>query len=268
MYSQILTNIKVNLKFYRRNRLILVSSLFIFMVLGIFTLPSIFFLTKTKHLEIIKTIFSELSTFTTIITAGLGLLFISHHLSNRSIKMVFTRPCTPETWLLSSLLSALIVSLMLYTCSFFISSILFFVWHIPFQWGLLYIALNNFFKATIILSYITFLSIVLHPVLAVIIIIIFDESLFYYIKLLLISGIKTGGIKVVYLKPLKAIVDIIYLILPTTEPFEQELSRVYMSLRISDANWTYLFIDLLYTITIFVFFFLLSSYLMRKKRYI
>ncbi|MBI5026748.1 MAG: hypothetical protein HZC12_08525, partial [Nitrospirae bacterium] len=239
MYSQLITNIGINFKFYRRNRLLLVASIFIILVLGLSTIPGMFFLTKSGHLEIIRMVFSQLSSFATIVTAGLGLLLISHHIRNRSTKMVFTKPCLPEVWLLSSFLSASAVSFALYAGILLICSILFVVWNIPFQWGMLYIAFNDFLQAVILLSYITFLTVIFHPVLAVLFIFIFHEGTFYSIKLLLIGGIKAvgEGSVSIWLKILKGVVDVIYMVSPSLEPFSEKTGQIYSSLRISDANW-------------------------------
>ena len=193
MYSQFVANIGVNLKFYRRNRLLLIASIFILGVLGLSVIPAFFFLSTTKHLEMIKVIFSQMSNFTTIVTASLGLLFISHHLGNRTTKMVFTKPCPPEIWLLSSLLSASIVCFSLYIGILLICSILSFCLKVPFLWAIVYMTFNEFLQATIVLSYITFLAVIFHPVLAVLFIIIFGDGVFYPLKLLLIGGIKASG---------------------------------------------------------------------------
>jgi hypothetical protein len=38
---------------------------------------------------------SDLNAFVRILAAGMGLLIMSSHLRNRSLKMVFTKPCPP-----------------------------------------------------------------------------------------------------------------------------------------------------------------------------
>src|SRR6185369_14116131 len=215
MYAQVMANIGVNFKFYRRNRLLLVAGLLIMLVTALSTVPSLFFLTKAQHLSIIVTTASQLSNFATLIIPALGLMLISHHLGNRSIKMVFTKPCPPEAWLLSSSFSAVIVAALFYIGIFLICSILFAVWSIPFQWGLIFVLLNDFAHALIWLGYITFLAVFFRPVVAVLFIIIFQESSFYYLKLLLVSGIKSAtGALALFLKSAKGLVDVIYMLLP------------------------------------------------------
>jgi len=270
VFPQLAANIGVNFKFYRRNRLLLVASIFIIGVLGLSTIPALLFLSKTKHLELINIIFSELSSFTTIITAALGLLFISYHIRNRTTKMVFTKPCSPDVWLLSSLVSASIVSLVLFAGIFSICSILFLVWKIPFQWGIIYVTVNDFLHVTIILSYITFLAVLFHPVIAVLFIFIFHDSTFYSLKLLLAGGIKASndGPLSLALKIAKWFVAFIYMIIPTSKPFSEKMSVIYSSLRISAENWQYLFLAFIYTLVVTTLFYLLSLYFLKKKQHI
>lgn len=270
MNSQLITNIKINIKFYRRNRLLIVASIFIIGVLGLSIIPTLFFLTKTKHLEIIRTIFSQLSSFATIVTAALGLLFISYHVRNRATKMVFTKPCSPDIWLFSGLLSASFVAFVFYAGILLICSVLFLVWNIPFQWGIFYVTLNEFVQTLIVLSYITFLTVIFHPVIAVLFIFIFQEGTFYYLKLLLMSGIKTAGDGSLSagLKIVKWFVDIIYMLIPTYHPFSEKMSPVYSSFRVSLNSWKYLSLALAYALVISGLLYLLSLYFLKKKRHI
>lgn len=270
MYQQLLANIKTNFKFYRRNRLLLVAAILIVVVLGLSSLPMMFFLTKTKYLFIIKTIFSELSGFATIITAGLGLLFISHHIRNRSTKMVFTKPCSPEMWLFSGFLSAVIVSLILYMMIFIVCSILFWAWDVPFQWGMLYVTVNDFLQAVVILSYISLLAVLFHPVVVVLFIFIFNESAFYSIKVFLIGGIKAAGESsiVPLLKVIKGFIDIAYMIVPTFSPYSGKTGTVYSSFRTSTQDWGYLLLSFTYILFASALFYLLSVYFLKKKRHI
>jgi hypothetical protein len=270
MVAQILTNIRINLKFYRRNRLLLISSILIMGVLGLSIIPAFFFLTKTKHLEIIRIIFAQLSSFTTIITAALGLLLISHHIGNRTTKMVFTKPCPPEIWLLSNFLSASLVSFTLSIGIFFICSILCLGWGIPFQWGILYITFNEFLQAVVVLSYITFLTVLFHPVIAVLFIFLFSDGVFYSLKLLLAGGVKasSGGSFSIGLKMAKLFVDVIYMILPNGKPFFERMSPVYSSLRVSAESWGYLLLAFAYTVLVASLLYLLSAYFLKKRAHI
>lgn len=269
MYAQLRNNIVVNFKFYKRNKLVLTAAIFIFLGLGLSFIPSMFFLTKTQHLAIVTSLFSQLSTFSTLITAALGLLLISQHLRNRSTKMIFTKPCSPEIWLLSSFLSASAVCLALYLGILFICSTLFVVWNIPFQWGIAYVAINDFIQAIILLSYITFLAVVFHPVSSVLFLLVFQDSTFYFLKMILMSKIKELGEHVSpWLRISEGFIDSIYMTVPTLSPYSSETSSIYSSLRVSNGNWKYLFLALAYTLVISTLFYLLAVYFLKKKRHI
>jgi hypothetical protein len=55
MFQQIIANIETNLIFYRRNRLLVTAAGFIVLMLGISTLPSLFFMSSSKHLDQVRT---------------------------------------------------------------------------------------------------------------------------------------------------------------------------------------------------------------------
>lgn len=270
MQAQVMATTGVNFKFYRRNRLILAAFLLILLVVGLSTIPALFFITKSQHLSIITMVSSMLSGIATIITPALGLLLISHHLGNRSAKMVFTKPCLPEAWLLASSLSAAAVAAVFYAVIFVVCFVLFVVWSIPFQWGLVYVLLNDFAHALIWLGYLSFLAVVFHPVVAVLVVVIFQEGTFYGLKLLLLSGIKAAGAGNIafFLSCAKWVVSAIYLLVPATHPFQEKTGEVYKSLRGADADWPALFATWGYTMGISLLFFLLATWFLKRKRLI
>lgn len=270
MYQQILANIRTNLIFYRRNRLLIASVVFIVLMLGLTTLPSFFFMSNTQRLEQLRQLFSTLNRFALVLTAGLGLILISQHIKDRSVKMVFTKPCLPETWLLSSYLSATLVAFVLYAGSFLVASLLSLIWKIPYPSGIVFISVNQFFQTVSLMAYATFLSVILHPVLAALVLLVFQEGLLYTLKIVLAGGIKAAGAKafVPFLKFVKLFVDAAYLVLPTFNPYAEKTAPVYSSLRGSDANWHYLFPAIAYALTVSALFYFLTVYVLKKKRYV
>jgi hypothetical protein len=270
MYQQVLANIRTNLIFYRRNRLIIAAVVFIVLVLGLTTLPSFFFMSNTQRLEQLRQLFTLVNGFTLVLTAGLGLVLVSQHIRDRSVKMVFTKPCLPETWLLSSFLSAALVAFVLYAGSFLIASALALIWKLPYPSGIFYISINQFFQTVSLMAYATFLSVILHPVLAAMILLVLREGLLYTLKIILASGIKAAGAKafVPFLKFVKLFVDAAYLVLPTFNPYAEKTAPVYTSLRGSDADWNYLFPAVAYALTVSALFYFLTAYVLKKKRYV
>jgi len=153
---------------------------------------------------------------------------------------------------------------------FFLCSLLFAVWGIPYQWGIFYVVLNDFLKAIILLSYISFLSVVFHPVVAVLFTLIFHEGTFYFFKMILAGGIKALGESsaVPFLKALKGLADFIYMVLPTFDPYSEQTAKIYSSLRLSDAGLQYILYTCGYALTSAAFFYFLSVYFLKKKRLI
>ncbi len=270
MYQQLIANIQTNLTFYRRNRLLVAASVFIILILGLTLVPAMFFLSNTQRLEQVRVIFKQVNDFAMVVTAGLGLLLVSQHIRDRSVKMVFTKPCLPETWLLSSFLSAGLVALVLYAGSFLIASFLSAIWSIPFPTGIVFIFVNELFLAISLMAYVTFLSVIFHPVLAVMFVLVIQEGMFYWLKILIASGIKAAGTKPVFplLKPLKFFVDAVYMILPTFKPYDEKTRQVYTSLRGSDADWNYLLLAIAYALALTALFYFLTAYVLKKKRYV
>jgi hypothetical protein len=227
-------------------------------------------MSSTKHLDQVRTIVQNIHSLAFVLTAGLGLLLVSQHLRDRSVKMVFTKPCLPETWLLSSFLSAAIVAFFLYAGAFIIAVFLSAIWGIPFPSGIIYISLNEYFQTIGLMAYVTFLSVIFHPVLAALFVLLFQEQTFYFMKMLLASGVKAAGEKAILpiVKLLKLLVDAAYMILPTFNPYADKTHQVYSTLRGSDANWNYLYLSIAYALTVSALFYFLTVLVLKKKRYV
>lgn len=270
MYALLRANVETNLVFYRRNRLLLAAALFIVLMMCLTSIPAIVFTSRTQHLDLIKIVLRQVTGFATLVTVGLGLMLVSQHIRDRSVKMVFTKPCLPEVWLLGSFVSAGLVALVLFSGGLLVSSVLFAVWGIPFQTGVLFIVLNEFFQALSLMAFATFLSVVFHPVMALFILLVLREELFYWLKVMLTGGIKAlgEGALAAMLKLVKLFVDALYMLWPTFSPYEGKMERLSNSLRGSDADWTYLLLAVLYSVVLTATFFFLTGYVLKKKRYV
>src|SRR5258708_15617672 len=73
---------------------------------GLSSLPPLFMHSGVQSFNALRQIFSVLNGFLLFFSGGLGLFIISSHLRSRSLKMVFTKPCSPALWLISAFLSA------------------------------------------------------------------------------------------------------------------------------------------------------------------
>ncbi|MBI3393034.1 MAG: hypothetical protein HY039_07580 [Nitrospirae bacterium] len=268
MFPALRTTVMVHLKFYRRDKILLGAVISIFLILSLSLIPSLFFISSSDRLATIKTVFQQLSTFAYLVTAVAVMLGVSDQIRNRSIKMVLTKPFPPEAWLLSVLLSGLIVAAVSYAGILLACSILFGIWGIPYQWGLLFVTANDFMQTLILVSYMTLLAVVFHPVLAAFFAILFHESSFYMLKLLLNGGIQAVGEGSVSfgLKTIRGIVDVVYLATPALTPFSRETETIYSSLRLEDGSVRYLGLAFVYVFVSSTFFFLLAAYFLKKKR--
>lgn len=268
MLSPIRTNVVVHLKFYQRDRILLGATVAIFLILALSLIPALFFMTHSDRLANVRTIFHQLSSFAYLVTAVAVMLAVSDQIRNRSIKMVLTKPFPAEAWIISVLVSGLIVAAVFYAGVFLICSALFAVWGIPFQWGLLFMTVNDLLQTLILVSYMTLLVVIFHPVLAAFFAIIFHEGSFYMLKLLLNSGIQALGEGSVSssLKAIRALVDVVYLATPALTPFSRETEKIYSSLRLEDGKLQYLAFSLIYVLVSSSFFFLLAAYCLKKKR--
>jgi hypothetical protein len=199
-----------------------------------------------------------------IFIAALGLFVISSHLRNRSVKMVLTKPCRPETWLGSVFLSAALVGLAIFAIILSFGLVLCLIWGIPIQTGFFYLALEQFLHALIVFGYLSFLAVVMHPVPAVLLALMFNEQVFYQLRIALLTGIKTTGGSIL-LAPLEKLTYLIYMVLPSFGPYAEKTGAVQESMRASAAEWTALGQVALYAFAAFGLFYLLSDFALRRK---
>jgi hypothetical protein len=198
---------------------------------------------------------------------GLGLFAVSAHLRERSVKLVLTKPCLPETWLASIFLAAILVTFAIYGFVALGAAALSWIWEIPWQSGFLLMAVESACQAVIQMAFLTCLAVAFHPVVAVLMALFFNEGAIYQLKFLLTGGIASGG-DTPGLTLATVLCDTLYMVLPMISPFEKELDSVRMSLRATGGDWLTLLGVLGYTAFVTVFLFLLSDYLLRRKNLI
>jgi hypothetical protein len=264
MTEALRTNVGVLLKFYARNRLLIVIAL-IFLLLAALTVSmSLVYGSTSDHFEIISRALSTLNGFTLYLAAGLGLFAISSHLRQRSLKMVLTKPCLPEVWIAAVLLSALVVAAMLYSLNLLFGLVLSLIWRVPVQSGLFFLPIEGLLSSAIALSYLSFLTIFLHPAVAVLVVLFFNEGTFGGLRQMLMTAVKTNEGNPL-LPVLEWLTKILYMILPTFSPYEAELEGVSGSLRASGADWLTLLKVAGYAATALGLFFCLAVGALRRR---
>lgn len=267
MYSQLLLNTRVHLRFYARNRLLLAFGLVMLLLFGVTLLPMLMFDSSSDRFNLLRSITAQMSGYAMVFTASLGLFAVSSHLRNRNVKMVLTKPCLPETWLASIFLSALLVALGIYTLLALAAAALSWFWGIPWQWGFVFVALDGACRAVIQMSFLTCLATAFHPVVAVLIALFFNEGIFYQLKFLVAGAIAADGGKPL-LVAASVLCDTFYMVMPMAEPLSKQTESVYRALRTSGSDWLNLGITLGYSVLLSAFLFLVADYLLRRKRLI
>jgi hypothetical protein len=260
--QQLLANVDTNIKFFRRNRILLGASLFYLVITGLTLIPGLIFMSATKQFDIVKMLHDSLSTAVTICTALMGLLFMASHFRNRNVKMVLTKPCTPETWVAGLLVAAGAISLALHLVVVAITSIMFVAWGIPFQPGLIFVTLQNYLGGLIVLGFVVFLATSMPPVLAAIVAVIANEGTIYMLRTIVAAGIEATGSAV--LSGLDKALHVAYVMLPSYSLF-QERGEVESTWRVESQDWLMLAPSVGYTIAITAFFYLLTLAVLRRK---
>jgi len=105
---------------------------------------------------------------------------------------------------------------------------------------------------------------VVHPVLAILIAVVFNESTFGGLRTLLLTAIKTTGGNPT-LPFLENLTYAIYMVLPTYSPYTERTRAVEESLRATGSEWLLLAKTAGYSATALGLFFLLSVWALRRR---
>ena len=264
MREQIALHLGVHFRFFRRNRLLIGVAAMFLAITGLSLAGALLYSSSTSRFESIRNVSEALNAFVRILVPAMGLFLVSSHLRNRNLKMVFTKPATPELWIFSGLLAAILVSLALHLVIFFASVGLSLAWGVPVQAGFLFTALDSFFRSAILLGYLSFLAVVLHPVVAVILVLVFNESAFYGLMFMMEAAVRATG-KNPFLPVLREVFRFVYMVIPITEPLSERSREVAVSLRAEAGDWQTLLMRAGYTLVVLTFFYLLSTLGLRRR---
>lgn len=260
-------NVLAGLTYYRRSKLLLAFLLIFLLLTGLESVPPMFMNSGVQSFNSLQQIVSTLNAFLLIIAAGMGLLIISSHLRNRSLKMVFTKPCTPAVWLGSTFLSAGLVSLLLNAVVLAGGVVLSIVWHLPVRPGLVFICAQTFAISLGLIAYLMLLATIMHPAVAVIVALIFNADLFYGLQTWAQSALRSGYNNLA-LRVLERVFHGLYILLPLFYPFDKETVNIHVSLRVLNSEWKYLWFSFGYALTLSLFCYFLALYALQKKNHV
>lgn len=260
-------NLLAHFAYYRRSRLLLAFMLVFLLLAGLSSLPALFTNSGVKSFNALQEVFSDLNSFLLFFAGGVILFLISSHLRNRSLKMVFTKPCPPSIWLGSAFLSAVTVSFLL-NCIVLLGALSFsLLLHLPVRTGLIFVSLDTFIASIGIIAYLMLLASVLHPAIAVTFALIFNADLFYSVNLWTQSAIRAGNASL-GLRALNKLFQYLYLASPMVYAFGKKTEGIYNSLRVLHGEWRYLPYSLGYALALSLFCYLLSLFALQRKRHI
>jgi hypothetical protein len=260
-------NILTHLTYYRRSKLLL-AFMFLFLVLtALQSLPPLFMNSGVQNFNSLQQIVSELNVFLLILAAVMGLLIISSHLRNRSLKMVFTKPCRPGLWLLSAFLSAAAMSLFLNLVVLGSGVLLSLVWHLPVRMGLVFVSAETFTVTIGLIAYLMLLATLMHPALAAIVALIFNADLFYQFDVWTRAAIQSGDSSLA-LRMVERLFHALYILLPMVYPFDKQTENVHTSLRVMSGDWKYVLFSLGYALTLSAFCYCAALSALQRKNHI
>lgn len=267
MNKTLWSNVRINILFYKRNRLLLVAGLLLFVVLLISIVPSFFFTSVTDRFDFSLSLYNSLSFFLFMTLALIGLITLWYHRSNKCIKLVFAKPCTPEEWLLSHYVSAGLV----FTCGLAIAVALFLVsclmWGIPIQQGILALALLNFSQAYFVFALLLLLTEWMHPIIAVVVSLVFSDSLFYSLAHIVRAAHEDAESTIyrAFLYLMQWLVEGLYYLIPSPTLLDSELTKLESSLRLVEGNLWHLGMRLAYLVVFVAFAFILTAHRVRNR---
>lgn len=268
MGKQLRACLVTNITFVWRNRLpVVVGSLFLGMAL-LTMLPAFFLATPGKHLLLLRQLVSTLNGCVYWLSGAIALLTLSHHLRSRSVKLVLTKPCPLEVWLLSNFLSVLAIAFVLDAIIWLAGVGCSALWGLPVQQGLAYLSFESFCRTVIVCAYLILLTTLFHPAVAVLVAVMFQEGTFYMMLVWLTAAVQaTGGPAVPpILVALKQAFEAFYFLLPSYAPFLMDTAGVHQSLRIGAGDLAHLGTTLLYAVCFASFCFWGSDLVLRRKR--
>ncbi len=269
MLKLLKTNIIANLKFYGRNKLFIsISILILIFLLLLISSPSAS-LSSNRLFGLLISIIETFNFYFLILIGILALISIWYHKKNKTVKLIFTKPCTPEIWVLSHYISIALLHIIFLLGSFFIYVFASYYWGLPFQAGIFVLLAYYFLLGIIIYSYLLFLSTWLHPVMAGFFAISFMDKIFFFIARECYSEFNKSEdvISSMFLLIGKWISLFLYYIIPGCFVFNDEFNDVFNSLRFEFKYIGYLLDMAIYALALFVLSYLLTTYKLRKTRF-
>ncbi|MDD5556565.1 MAG: hypothetical protein PHN82_04850 [bacterium] len=270
MTGHLREQIRVQIVFFRRNRLIRAVGLFVGIILAVMLIPSVATRSSMTRFDLIRRIQQEIGRFAFVMGVALAVLTFYYHVSTRCIKMVLTKPCRPEGWMLSVFLSTVLACSSMHLLGLVLATILSLVWTIPFQTGIIFVAIEGIASSTVALSWAVLLATFLHPAVAVLIIMVIHERLLYWLMIVTMGAMDgtTDQVRLFMLRMVQQLLAACYVLLPTYSPLADKVKGVHLSYRVLAMDWVSLAGILGYALLFAAFCYVVSTLIFLHRRYI
>jgi hypothetical protein len=252
------------LRFFARHRVLLVFAIIMVGIWMIGFIPYLSYQSTGQRFNVLRTIASQLHGLAWFGGAGLGLLAMSSHMRNGTTRVIFTRPAAPELWVAAVFLSSFFIALVVHVAAEAVTVALSLAWGVPYQFGFLYATIDAMLESMIVISMLTALASLVHPVIAALAALLSHDTVWYQFRLMIESEVQANGASwwtVMFGWPVK----IVYAVTPMLDPFAREMGLVTESMRVLPTDWAYLVASLGYTSVAVVFFFCVSALAVRRK---
>ena len=253
-----------HLRFFARSRLLLGLAIVMAVMWGLGFIPFMLAGTMGDRFDALKTIASQVRGFAWFYTAAMGLFAFWWHTSQRTTTLILTRPGRPEHWLASIFLAAIVVAIAVHALGFLLVTGLAVAWGVPFQAGFAWTALDGILESIVMISVLTGLAAALHPILSVLVVMVFSEWTFYSLDTMLLGYLKANP-SAPWLRGAEWAVHGVYAILPMLDPFASRTSSVEGTLRVARGDWMYLGATAVYAAVVFCFWFLFADQRLRRR---
>lgn len=267
MFRQLLVCLNANIKLSWRNRLPVAITGFAVVMTLLTWIPMMLLTTSAKQFELLKQIVRGVDGLAYWFTATVAVITLSQPLRSRCAKMVLTKPCPVEVWMGSHFLTGLLIAAALYGISLVVGLGLSAFWGLSVRQGLLFIILDGFCRTVILCSYMILLTALFHPVVAVMIVLFFQENVFYYLLLWMDAWMRVADTAArPAMQALRAAFEAAYTILPSYQPYAHATYAVYSAFRVSQADLKHLAVTFCYTAVFAAFCFLSATLVVKHKR--
>ena len=268
MLNKVIANAQANLIFYRRNKLLWLIGLFFLIYCGLSMIPAFFYTTSQNKFDVLLMALRSIFFFVKVFVLAMGVLTVWYQLRNRCYKMVVTRPCPPELWIVGTYASALFVILILYLAIFGCCLLFFVAFKVPVQWGILYLMGDEFGSLLAQFSLLNLLCVLMHPFMGFLIYLTFNDWVFYQLTILTSAGYQ--GAESAWGKALygmgKALFSILYFAVPSWDLNGKRTDAVWQSLRLEPEDLSRVALMVLYGLLVAALCFSLTSFVLRRRR--